>query len=170
MKNIKLTILATIILAFGIVSINAQETNPNEETRPNVNRQERPNLMSYLGLSKEQVQQVRKIKQANREGIQQAERNQRLAKKELDEAVYNDNFDENDVQNKLRNFQIAQAELVKLRTADELAIRKVLTPEQLVKFREFRQRFMQRPMQNPNKENQPIRPIRQNMQKRKIVG
>lgn len=169
MKKITLTIFTFIILALAISNVFAQDM-PNEEIRPNANRQEKPNLMRYLGLTQEQVQEIRKIKQANREGIQIAERRQRIAKKELDEAIYNDDFNENDVQNKLKIFQIAQAELLKLRTADELALRKILTPEQLVKFREFRQRFMKRPMQNPNNENQPNRPIRQNMMKRKVIG
>jgi Spy/CpxP family protein refolding chaperone len=170
MKKITLTLFALLIFAFGISTAFAQENPQNDETRPNANRQDKPNLMRFLGVTPEQVRQIKEIKQTNREAIQLAERRQRIAKRELDEAIYGDNLDENIVQNKLKIFQIAQAELLKLRTADELAIRKVLTPEQLVKFREFRQRFMQKPMQNPNKENQPNRPIRQNLLKRKVVG
>lgn len=170
MKRISLTIFAFLIFAFGISTAFAQENPNNDETRPNANRQEKPNLMRFLGLSEEQVQQIKQIRQTNRGAIQLAERRQRIAKRELDEAIYGDSLDENIVQNKLKTFQIAQTELLKLRTADELAIRKVLTPEQLVKFREFRQRFMQNPRQNPNKENMPNRQIRQNLLKRKVVG
>jgi hypothetical protein len=41
----------------------------------------------------------------------------------------------------LKELQLAQAEAAKLRYLNELGLRKILTPEQLARFRELRQRF-----------------------------
>ena len=54
-----------------------------------------------------------------------------------------DTVSDEEVQARLKEVQAAQAELVRLRFENELAVRKVLTPEQLVRFRELRQRFEQ---------------------------
>ncbi len=165
MKKVSLIILICFILAIGFTTVYAQ--NEPTEQRPNVNAQPKPNLLRLLNLTPEQVQQIRKIKQGNREIIQAAERRQRQTRKALDEAIYGDTND-NDFQSKLREFQDAQSDLTKLRANDELAIRRVLTPEQLSKFIELRQRMIQK---QKNKETEPNeRPFRQNMQKRKIIS
>ena len=95
----------------------------------------------------------------------------RAANLALDEAIYADSPNDADVQARMKEVQLAQAEIIKIRITSELAIRKVLTPEQLVKFRELREKFMQR-MQNqqnspPNEEQNQTRdvdnPNRQNL-------
>lgn len=79
--------------------------------------------------------------------MQEAQQRFRQANRALDAAIYADSPNETDVQARMKEVQLAQAEIIKIRTTSELAIRKVLTPEQLVKFRELRENFMRR-MQN----------------------
>lgn len=59
----------------------------------------------------------------------------------LDQAIYADTLVEGEFETKLKEQQLAQAEVIRVRSMGELAIRKILTPEQLVKFRELRQQF-----------------------------
>ena len=65
----------------------------------------------------------------------------RNANRALDEAIYADNLDEAAFQANLKEVQLAQADAAKLRYLNELGLRKILTPEQLARFRELRQRF-----------------------------
>ena len=93
------------------------------------------------------------------------------ANKALDEAIYADTLNEQDMQAKMKEAQLAQAEVVKIRFMNELEVRKILTPEQLVKFRELREKFERmrenikdriddrRPMMPQN--GQPLRPVNQ---------
>jgi Spy/CpxP family protein refolding chaperone len=63
------------------------------------------------------------------------------AARNLDMAIYGDVVNDADVKARLREFQVAEAELSRLRFESELAVRKILTPEQLIKFRELRRQF-----------------------------
>ncbi|HVE59927.1 MAG TPA: hypothetical protein VNB22_24150, partial [Pyrinomonadaceae bacterium] len=68
--------------------------------------------------------------------------------------------------------QIAQSELLKERTLTEYLIRKVLTPEQLVKFRDLREQIRQRinnlkKQNNQNTQNdQPQQPLNRFQQRK----
>lgn len=101
----------------------------------------RPNLLKELGLSPDQVRRIRRTNQARRPLMEVAGQRLRDANRALDMAIYTDTLDENDVAARLRELQLAQAEVAKIRYQGELALRKVLSPEQLVKFREIRERF-----------------------------
>ena len=94
-----------------------------------------------------------------------AQRRFRDANRKLDEAIYADHLDETVINERIREVQLSQADLVKLRSTNELSIRKILTPGQLNRFRRLRQSFEEanaRPgrqfMQRPDPENRP--PIR----------
>ena len=104
----------------------------------------RPNLLTALGLSQEQVQEIRRMNQARRPLMEDANRRLREANRALDSAIYADSLNEDDVAVRLREFQLAQAEVVKFRFQGELELRKVLTPEQLSKFRTLREQFGRR--------------------------
>ena len=64
----------------------------------------------------------------------------------MDDAIYADTVDEAAVQSLVKRVGEAQAVLIKLRTANEFAIRRVLTPEQVTKFRELRKQQLLRKM------------------------
>jgi Spy/CpxP family protein refolding chaperone len=101
----------------------------------------RPDLLRELGLSTDQLQQLRRLNRERKPLMEQAAQRLREANRNLDAVIYADNLDENEVQVRLKEFQSAQAEIARLRIMGELQVRRVLTPEQLIKFRELRARF-----------------------------
>jgi Spy/CpxP family protein refolding chaperone len=157
MRNFRLFSLIIALFVFGLASaeIRAQEEVPPDEQRQPLPRARRPNLLQELNLSREQIQQIRRINQARKPLMQEAQQRFREANRALDMAIYADSPSEADVQARMKDVQAAQAEVIKIRTQSEYAIRKVLTPEQLVKFRELRERFMQRMENRQNQPNQP---------------
>lgn len=158
MRKFRLFSLITMLFVFGLacVETRAQEEMPPEEQRPPLERrQRRPNLLQELNLSREQIQQIRRINQARKPLMQEAQQRFREANRALDMAIYADSPSEADVQARMKDVQAAQAEIIKIRTQSEFAIRQVLTPEQLVKFRELRERFMRRMENRQNQPNQP---------------
>jgi Spy/CpxP family protein refolding chaperone len=176
MKKFKFfSLIFTLLpLGFAISTARAQDEMPPEDDdapppierqRPPQNR--RPELLRALNLSPRQIQQIRRVNQSQRAARQEAQYRLREANRALDEAIYADAPDENLVRERMKQVQTAQAELIKLRTATEFAIRQILTPEQLAKFRQLRLMFMRRlennwrrnaaPLeQNPAPESKPV--------------
>ena len=144
--------------------------SPEHEDRPDGRR---PNLLAELGLSPDQIQQIRRANQERRPAMMEAQRRMCEANRNLDIAIYGETISEADFQTRLKEFQAARAELDRLRFEGELFVRKVLTPEQLIRFREIRRRFAearQNDMQDrrqlrrgqgppPGRDMQPKRPI-----------
>ncbi|MEZ5347034.1 MAG: Spy/CpxP family protein refolding chaperone [Pyrinomonadaceae bacterium] len=118
-----------------------QFTNDLDDGPPNANRNQ---VMRELGLSRDQLIEIRRINQETRPQKEAAGEKFREAKNALDIAVYADNVDETEVREKLRAVSEAQAEMTRINTFHELQVRKVLTIEQLKKFREFRKKFAER--------------------------
>lgn len=120
--------------------------NP-DQPKPAIVRPERMpdgfSLLRQLGLSQEQAQQLRKFNQEQRPKMEAAHHNLRTANDELDAAIYADTIDDAVIAEKVRNVESAQSAMIRLRYENELAIRKLLTPEQLVRFREARERLQQ---------------------------
>lgn len=123
-------------------------------------RGRRPNLLAELGLSPEQRQQIRRLNADKKLIVRDAQQRLREANRNLDRAIYADNVNEAEVQARLKDVQTAQAELIKIRFTNELAVRKILTGEQIAKFRALRQQFMQRMDADVN---QPPQNMRQNL-------
>lgn len=114
---------------------------PNPEPGVGRPRDDRPNLMAQLGLSQEQIQQFRKLNAEHRPVMNEAQKRLRDANRELDMAIYADSVSDEVVRAKLRVFQDAQAEVNRLRFSNELNIRRILTQDQLVRFRDMRRQF-----------------------------
>jgi Spy/CpxP family protein refolding chaperone len=114
---------------------NAQHTGID---RP---RDLRADLLHSLGLSAEQLEQIRQINMARKPLMDEAQKRLRQANRFLDAAIYADLVNDADVDARLKEVQTAQAEVAEIRFRNELAVRRVLTPEQLTRFREMRQRF-----------------------------
>lgn len=157
MKKIFL-ILVFLFLFAGFSAAQEEDASPEQNKQAR-----RPNLLRELGLTQEQVQQIRQLNSENREKLREAQIRVREAARNLDQAVYADVLDEELLKTRLRNLQEAQAELTKLRSAAELAVRKVLTAEQLIRFRELREKFMQMRRNPQNKQFEP-----QNQQQRRF--
>ena len=125
-----------LILALGVLAF-AQDQLPQNPPP----KDERPNILAQLGLTRDQVQRFRKANAEHRPLMEAAQRRLRDANRDLDMAIYADTVSEEAFQSKLRAFQEAQGEVTHLRFQNELSIRKILTPDQLTLFREIRRRF-----------------------------
>ena len=165
----KLVLILAAFLAFAGWAIAQDGPVPMQERRqPN---DERPDLLRQLGLSPEQVQTFMQLNRTHRPILNEAQKRMREANRELDMAIYADDVSDEVVYAKVRAFQAAQAEVNLLRFRHELAIRKLLTHEQLVRFREMRRRFAearqnQRDNAGPRRDVAPLR--RRNAQPRTI--
>lgn len=137
----KLLLLAIALLGSGLVVLAQDGPPPHPEQGDMRPRDERPNFLAELGLSQEQIQQFRKLGAEHRPLMQAAQQRLREANQDLDLAIYADTVSEEVVRAKLKALQEAQAEVNRLRFTNEFAIRKILTPDQLVQFREIRRRF-----------------------------
>jgi len=133
-------LLLLMCASFCIMGQNEPAVDPPNQQFGGPNRV-RPNLLRELGLSPEQIQQLRRMRSARRPVEQEARRRFREANRSLNEAIYADSTSDEEVRTRLKEFQLAQAELARTKFTGELADRKVLTPEQLAKFRELRGRF-----------------------------
>jgi len=135
MRKLALSIIAIAFLSIGAL---AQDAKPEPQPTP---QEDRPNLLQQLGLAPDQLRQIRQLNQQRKPLIDEAQQRVRAANQALDAAIYADNVDENDVKARLNELQQAQAEVARIRFTNELAIRKILTPEQLGRFRDLRRQF-----------------------------
>ena len=172
MKNtiFKLGLLA--VCGFALTGVTTAQDNGSSEPQPDVHqpnvnrpRENRGDLFRQLGLSPEQIQQIRKMNIERRPQTNEAQRRLREANRALDEAIYADQVDDAEFEARLKDFQSAQAEIQRLRFTNELSVRRILTPEQLVRFRELRAGFERerRNMQDRPFRNRDMRPMDRQM-------
>lgn len=134
--------LAAFVVFSVFTSVYAQDEAPLDAAKSDFRRAERrPNLLRELGLTAEQTRQIRQLNADRKPLQQQAQRRVREAMRNLDQAIYADAVNETEIQTRLKETQAAQAEIARIRATSELEVRRILTPEQLVKFREMRRRF-----------------------------
>lgn len=143
------TVLAILFLSVAVSSISAQRNFGESEDQPAPTR---VNLMRELNLTDAQIRRIRQINRERQPVNRAARQRLQIANRALDEAIYADDLNEAEIQRRLRETQAAQAEMINNRTATETAIRQVLSPAQLVRFRELRARFGQRPKDRLNRE------------------
>lgn len=143
--NPQLFVLAVIVLCFAVVVLaqpvrpaDVRQADKFQEAEPT---ERRPNLLQELGLTREQLQAVRQINRERRPVEVEARMRFQEANRSLNMAIYADNPDDREVQARLRDFQAAQSELARIKFTNELAVRKLLTPAQLIRFRDLRRRF-----------------------------
>jgi Spy/CpxP family protein refolding chaperone len=143
-SNRALGLLWTAVFAVAvIVPVAGQERQPSENVQNQAGRQiqQRPELLRQLGLTPEQVQRIRRLNMQRKPQMDAAQNILRDATKSLDEAIYADEINEQGVLARINEVQSAQAEVQRLRYLNEFAVRKILTPEQLLRFREIRRNF-----------------------------
>lgn len=142
--NFLVVILFSLILFLSFNTIKAQDEMPPDVPHRQNMRENRPDLISTLNLTTEQRQQIRRVNQEKKPLVVAAQQKLREATEKLDQSIYADSFNENEFQTSLKSVQAAQSELIKIRFNNELAIRKILTIEQLIKFRDLREQFRQK--------------------------
>lgn len=140
MKMFRIPTLLLFAMMFA-VPLLAQDEPGGDPQRQAANQQPQVNMLRQLGLNREQIQRLQQINRTRKPLMDAAQEKLRSANRLLDEAIYADEVSDADVQARLKDVQLAQAEVFRVRFTSELAIRRMLTPEQLVRFRNLRQRF-----------------------------
>lgn len=167
----KLSVLLAIIFLCGtFLIVQAQNVPPPEQAFVEGNR--RPNLLGQLGLTKHQINELRRINIELQPRVREAQRNWREANLALDEAIYADDSNDEIIKERVKAAQIAHSELIRSRAMMEYSIRQILTKEQLIKFRGLRQEFKQRqnnPANNMENPDKMIRNPQQQPLKRRIL-
>lgn len=139
-------LLSLFFLCFTASTANAQEGGaaaaPVEAEQGSLNQKR--NLIRTLGLTPDQLAQIRLIREQNQEGRRLATERLRSAQRALDEAIYADAPSEAVIEERARELAAAQSEAARLRALTELSIRRVLTPEQLSLLRTLRQQQSER--------------------------
>lgn len=162
-------VINLILIAFAALALRAsafgQDTaKPAETPQPSPTPAKpvdmRTAVLGQLSLSRDQLQQIRRVNQERKPLMDAAQARLRDANKVLDEAIYSDQMDEPGFQAKLKEAQAAQAEVVRIRFINEFAVRRILTPEQLVRFRVLRQKF-EEDRQSAEKARLPKNEVRQ---------
>ena len=160
--KIRNLVQAVVFTIFCSLAVAAQGDGPpppgqNNFDAPDGNRGQF--IARALGLSEEQRLQIRNINQKQRQHLRVAQMRLRAARAAADLAIYDDNFDETQVGERIREVAVAQAEITKIRMMSEVAVRQVLSPDQLVKFRDLRARFAEqrRRRQERRRANQRLR-------------
>jgi Spy/CpxP family protein refolding chaperone len=138
--NFKSLFIFTILLLASFTFAGAQ----NLQDRPKDDKMRPMELFRRLGLSQEQMQQIRRINQEKQPAMREAQKRLGDANRALDIAIYADTVDENDIQARIKEVQAAHDEVIKIRSSIELAVRKVLTAEQLAEFRRLREEMKQK--------------------------
>jgi periplasmic protein CpxP/Spy len=132
--------LALLLFIFSPVASRAQEESgpPEHETRRE-GGDRLGGLRERLNLSPEQLEQIKAIREQNKDQWRAARQRAHQAHRALDEAIYADNADESLIEARTREVAEAQTTLVRMRALTELKIRRILTPEQLNTLRALRQ-------------------------------
>lgn len=150
----KFNLIGAVFLAafsvFGFSPVKAQSETATEIPNQKIDGNRRSNLLAELNLSQEQIGEIRRINRENRLSRQAAQQRLRQANQNLDQAIYTDTVDEANIQLLTKELQSAQTEVIKFRTASELSVRKILTAQQLAKFRELRRQFKEQNSTRPN--------------------
>lgn len=142
-----LILAASAFILASMAAAQDPKTGDNPQADPQAaeihrtSRDNRADMLHSLGLSEEQMQQIRKLHADQRPRMDEAQKRLRESTRSLNEAMYADEVSDSNVQNRLKDRQAALAEVERLRFTTEFAVRRILTPDQLVRFREMRQRF-----------------------------
>jgi Spy/CpxP family protein refolding chaperone len=132
------TLLAVLVL-FAATCVSAQTTQQQPATPESQQSGSAVDPVRQLNLTPEQREQIRSIREQNKD--ERAAINERVgaANRALEEALDNDNPDEAVVEQRLRDLGTAQAAAIRMRTLTEIRIRRVLTVEQRSLLRSLRQ-------------------------------
>lgn len=114
-------------------------------------------IIRRINLSEDQRVRLREVMRSQEEDLIAAGRRARLARNELDRAMMSANFDEHEINRRADEFAAAQADLIRLQARRRAAVRKVLTPEQIVQFNEMEKELRRRQREQQLREGSPSR-------------
>jgi Spy/CpxP family protein refolding chaperone len=101
-------------------------------------------LLRLLNLTPEQVEQLRALREQHQLEARPLLRRLNQARRALDEAIFADELNEGLIRERAREAAEAQAALLRLNTLAEVRVRRVLTAEQLQRFRDLRRQAQAR--------------------------
>lgn len=153
-RNILTAVL--LVLVAGAIAFGQDDTPGNDFVANETDRPERADILRReLQLSPEQMRKIRFLNAEMRPRMRDAQQAFRIARRDLDEAIYADELNEEELRLKMRAVNEAQAEVNRLRAFSEVAVRKILSPEQLVRFRQLRLRFARQAERGVRKTDRP---------------
>lgn len=117
---------------------------PHEGGPPDARPRDVAGLLRSLNLTPEQVEQLRALREQHQAEARPLMRRLGQARRALDEAIFADALDENLIRERAREASEAQAALLRLNTLAEVRVRRVLTAEQLQRFRDLRRQAQAR--------------------------
>ena len=140
------------IIFFSSPHIKAQNQTAFDEDRETTQTKQpkRPNLLRELDLTPDQIRRIRRLNQERRAEKQAAQQRLKDAREALDAAIYADRDNDAEVQARVRELHAARLEVLKNRVGSEQSVRRILTPQQLGKFRRLRQQYNQGNSGNTN--------------------
>ena len=133
-KNFRHLSLLLILLA----GVSATGQTPQQPHPPGARSGFAGDPIQQLNLTPEQREQIRVIREENRDERVLVSQRVRQTNRALEEALETDSPDESLVEQRLREAGAAQAEAMRMRILTELKIRRVLTAEQRTLLRTLR--------------------------------
>lgn len=130
---------ALFLIASMVGAISAQN-QPSGDGMPS--QQPAMGGLRSLGLSEDQIVRIREINRARRGQMESAQAKVKEALGRLDDAIYSDQLDEAGVSRLTEELTKVETDLTRLRFRNELEIRRILTADQLVRFRDMRRGFL----------------------------
>ncbi len=140
--KIKNLIFSVLLLGLVSAGVFAQSGTPFRSDSNEMPTDDRGSIIArVLELTDAQRVEIQAVNQKQRQLLRLAQLRLQTARAAADMAIYADVLNEADVEAKVQEVAMAQAEIIKIRMMSEIAVRSVLSPEQLVKFRALRERF-----------------------------
>ncbi len=129
-----LTSFATLAVAGTALVASAQQAGPGPQRHDGG----RAGFQQALGLSDEQVTQLRKLRQDDRKQAIRRRADMQIARMELNEALGAPTIDEKVVAAKVQALTQLQSSALRARVDQRLALARILTPEQRAKMQQLR--------------------------------
>lgn len=141
--NFKSVVYALAFLTISALPLFAQTPPVEPSPEPMQRRGLGGDPIRELNLTPEQREQIRLIRESNRE--ERAAINQRVreSNRALEEALDADNPDQSILEQRIQAVSLAQAEAMRMRIKTEVMIRNVLTNEQRIMLKEMRRNVHQ---------------------------
>ena len=156
MKTKTLVVSEMLVIAalffVAVVPVCAEYEDKPKNARMNKRQEVVENLIDNLGLSQEQVEQIKKNKKAEIEKNRELHASLREYRQELKSELEKPESDNAEIERIAKSIKSIQADMVDVRIENVLKVKLILTPEQ---FREFAKKLENRrirKMHNARKE------------------
>lgn len=154
--------LAFLVSVLPTAGQNPQSLDLDSTDAPN-KTPKRPVLSRELELTSAQLRQVRELNQEIKPERQAAQRRLKAARESFDAAIYSEQNNEAEIQLRVRELQAARLEILKNRVRYEQSLKRILTAQQLAKFRRLQREYNLPKSSDQNAARQSRSPQNQNL-------